>query len=86
MSRQPTLESLYAATGVLGLTLSLLVVLANSARTPVLAPLIVGGLGGSAAVVALSLVADGRTALQLTLVVWLGLPAITRLLRRDASA
>ena len=79
------MESFCAAIGVLALTLSLLVVLVNNAHTPVLAPLIVGGLGGAAALLALFLLADGRTAFQLSLVVWLALPAITRLLRRDAS-
>ena len=77
-------EASYAAIVVLGLTLSLLVVLALRARQ-VLAPLIICALGGAATLLAVMLVSDGRSAFQLKLVVWLALPAIARLLLRDSS-
>ena len=85
LSPQAPAEASYAAIVVLGLTLSLLVVLAKRGRQ-VLAPLIIGALGGAATLLALMVVSDGRSAFQLTLVVWLALPAVARLLLRDASA
>jgi hypothetical protein len=86
LPRYATPEPLYAAILVLGLTLSLLVVLADSAYTRTVALLGVGGLGVAVAVLALLVPAGAGLEFPLTLGAWLVLPGIARLVLGSVPA